>query len=65
MTRQRSTLLATVLTFVAVVLVLQLWLFVAAQHGALDGDPTAPLVSALVSALCFLGVAVIARALPR
>jgi len=51
---QRTTIVHGMLTFVLMLVVLQLWLFTAAMNAYLGGDTTVIWPSALASLACFL-----------
>ncbi len=63
--QRRAIVVSTIVVFLLVLLVVQIWLLVGAEHSAMAGDLAVPLASAAISALC-AGVAItLASRLPR
>ncbi|HEX4824220.1 MAG TPA: DUF6755 family protein [Candidatus Polarisedimenticolaceae bacterium] len=51
---QRSTIVNGILCLIAIIVVLQLWLFTATMEAFLGGDEVIAVPAALVSTLCFV-----------
>lgn len=65
MCHRRAIVVSTVVVFLLVLLVVQIWLLVGAEHAGVAGDLAVPLASAAISALCAAMAITLASRLPR